>query len=122
MNQAEIDLWHVRRALELARTGQGYVEPNPMVGCVVVRGAEIIGEGWHRRFGGPHAEAEALRLAGSRAKGATLYVTLEPDFSAGGSQKTDCSFRINVLQFDLSARSFSRKRGLWSRKKSLKME
>src|SRR3989304_4951431 len=68
----------MRRALELAVLGRGCVEPNPMVGCLVVRGAEIIGEGWHRRFGGPHAEVEALRLAGDRAAGATLYVTLEP--------------------------------------------
>jgi diaminohydroxyphosphoribosylaminopyrimidine deaminase / 5-amino-6-(5-phosphoribosylamino)uracil reductase len=78
MNQPEIDLWHMRRALELAIQGQGAVEPNPMVGCVVARGAEIIGEGWHRRFGGDHAEVEALRLAGDRARGATLYATLEP--------------------------------------------
>ena len=49
-----------------------------MVGCLVTRGAEIIGEGWHRRYGGAHAEAEALAIAGSRAVGATLYVTLEP--------------------------------------------
>ncbi len=68
----------MRRALDLAASGQGFVEPNPMVGCVIARGAEIIGEGWHRRFGGDHAEVEALRLAGSRAAGATLYVTLEP--------------------------------------------
>ncbi len=78
MDQHEIDLWHMRRALELAAGGQGFVEPNPMVGCVVARGAEIIGEGFHRRFGGPHAEIEALRIAGHRAAGATLYVTLEP--------------------------------------------
>ncbi len=78
MDQAELDAWHMRRALELAAQGQGHVEPNPMVGCVVARGAETIGEGWHRRFGGPHAEVEALRIAGRRAAGATLYVTLEP--------------------------------------------
>ncbi len=68
----------MQRALQLAAEGQGYVEPNPMVGCVVARGAEIIGEGWHRRFGGDHGEIEALKLAGDRAAGATMYVTLEP--------------------------------------------
>jgi diaminohydroxyphosphoribosylaminopyrimidine deaminase/5-amino-6-(5-phosphoribosylamino)uracil reductase len=78
MNQHDIDLWHMRRALELAVRGEGRVEPNPMVGCVIARGAEIIGEGWHRRFGQDHAEIEALRIAGDRAPGATLYVTLEP--------------------------------------------
>jgi diaminohydroxyphosphoribosylaminopyrimidine deaminase / 5-amino-6-(5-phosphoribosylamino)uracil reductase len=78
MDQHELDLWHMRRALELAAQGEGRVEPNPMVGCVIARGAEIIGEGWHRRFGGDHAEVEALRLAGGRVAGATMYVTLEP--------------------------------------------
>lgn len=68
----------MRRALELAALGKGAVEPNPMVGCLVALGAEIIGEGAHRHFGGPHAEIEALKLAGPRARGATLYVTLEP--------------------------------------------
>ena len=78
MDQAFIDQWHMRRALELAAQGQGAVEPNPMVGCVIARGAEIVGEGWHRRFGLAHAEVEALKIAGSRAREATLYVTLEP--------------------------------------------
>lgn len=78
MQQHEIDTWHIARALELAALGRGFVEPNPMVGCVIALGAEVIGEGWHRRFGGAHAEVEALRMAGDRAVGATLYVTLEP--------------------------------------------
>jgi len=78
MSQPDLDRWHMRRALELAARGEGRVEPNPMVGCVIARGAEIIGEGWHRRFGGDHAEIEALRLAGDRAAGATMFVTLEP--------------------------------------------
>jgi diaminohydroxyphosphoribosylaminopyrimidine deaminase/5-amino-6-(5-phosphoribosylamino)uracil reductase len=78
MPSVDLDSWHMYRALELAAKGRGLVEPNPLVGCVIARGAEIIGEGWHRRFGGPHAEIEALRLAGDRAAGATLYVTLEP--------------------------------------------
>lgn len=78
MDQSELDRWHMERALELGERGVGRVEPNPPVGCVIARGAEVIAEGWHRYFGGPHAEVEALRMAGPRAKGATLYVTLEP--------------------------------------------
>ncbi|RIK73618.1 MAG: bifunctional diaminohydroxyphosphoribosylaminopyrimidine deaminase/5-amino-6-(5-phosphoribosylamino)uracil reductase RibD [Planctomycetota bacterium] len=66
------------RALELAARGEGLVEPNPMVGCVLVRDGAVVGEGWHRRFGAPHAEVEALREAGGAARGATAYVTLEP--------------------------------------------
>ncbi len=66
------------RCLELARRGEGKVEPNPRVGAVVVRGGKIVAEGWHKRYGGPHAEINALRKAGVRAKGATLYVSLEP--------------------------------------------
>ena len=73
-----LDTRHMRRALELAKQGEGLVEPNPMVGCVIVSGDEIVGEGWHRRFGGPHAEVEALRLAASDAAGATMFVTSEP--------------------------------------------
>ncbi len=68
----------MKRAMQLARRGQGYVEPNPMVGCVLVKGGRIVGEGWHKRFGGPHAEVEALSDAGHQARGATAYVTLEP--------------------------------------------
>src|SRR6185503_18724853 len=66
------------RALDLAARGEGETNPNPMVGCVVVRGGRVVGEGYHRRAGGPHAEVHALRQAGERARGATLYVTLEP--------------------------------------------
>lgn len=66
------------RALELAQRGWGRVSPNPMVGAVVVRDGETVGEGWHTELGAPHAEVEALRAAGGRARGATLYVTLEP--------------------------------------------
>lgn len=68
----------MRRALQLARRGQGRVEPNPMVGCVLVRGGRVVGEGYHRRFGGAHAEVEALRRAGENARGATAFVNLEP--------------------------------------------
>jgi len=72
------DLNYITRALELAARGRGYVEPNPMVGAVVVRDGEIVGEGWHERYGQAHAEINALRQAGDKARGATLYVTLEP--------------------------------------------
>jgi len=74
----EQDLAFMRRALALARKGRGRVEPNPMVGAVVVKGARIVGEGYHQRFGGPHAEANAIANAGKKAHGATVYVTLEP--------------------------------------------
>jgi diaminohydroxyphosphoribosylaminopyrimidine deaminase/5-amino-6-(5-phosphoribosylamino)uracil reductase len=68
----------MRRALALARHGWGQTAPNPMVGAVVVRDGEIVGEGFHETFGGPHAEVNALRAAGERARGATLVVSLEP--------------------------------------------
>ncbi len=65
-------------ALELAEKGKGYVNPNPMVGAVVVKDGEIVGKGWHKFYGGPHAEVYALDEAGEKAEGATIYVTLEP--------------------------------------------
>ena len=68
----------MRRALALARRGWGWAAPNPMVGAVVVREGRIVGRGWHARFGGEHAEVAALREAGTRARGSTVYVTLEP--------------------------------------------
>ncbi|HEX2254912.1 MAG TPA: bifunctional diaminohydroxyphosphoribosylaminopyrimidine deaminase/5-amino-6-(5-phosphoribosylamino)uracil reductase RibD [Thermoanaerobaculia bacterium] len=69
---------HLRRALHLAARGRYRTAPNPMVGAVVVRDGEVVGEGWHRQVGGAHAEVEALTAAGERARGATLCVTLEP--------------------------------------------
>ncbi|MCR4392192.1 MAG: bifunctional diaminohydroxyphosphoribosylaminopyrimidine deaminase/5-amino-6-(5-phosphoribosylamino)uracil reductase RibD [Candidatus Acetothermia bacterium] len=68
----------MRRALELARQGEGCTRPNPLVGAVVVREGAVIAEGYHTRCGGPHAEAVALEKAGDRARGADLYVNLEP--------------------------------------------
>jgi diaminohydroxyphosphoribosylaminopyrimidine deaminase/5-amino-6-(5-phosphoribosylamino)uracil reductase len=68
----------MRRALELAERGRGLTSPNPLVGAVVVQGGRVVGEGAHLRAGGAHAEVEALAAAGAAARGATLYVTLEP--------------------------------------------
>lgn len=65
-------------ALELAEKGRGYVNPNPMVGAVVIKDGEIVGKGWHKFYGRPHAEVYALDEAGAKAEGATIYVTLEP--------------------------------------------
>lgn len=69
---------HLERAIELAERGRGTTRPNPLVGAVVVAGDEVVAEGWHERKGGPHAEVVALEAAGDRARGATLYVTMEP--------------------------------------------
>jgi diaminohydroxyphosphoribosylaminopyrimidine deaminase/5-amino-6-(5-phosphoribosylamino)uracil reductase len=68
----------MRRALELAVRAEGETNPNPMVGCVIVRGGRVLAEGYHARAGAPHAEVVALERAGARARGATLYVNLEP--------------------------------------------
>src|SRR3546814_5298535 len=73
------------RALRLAERGLYTTRPNPMVGCVIARGDEVVGEGWHQRQGGPHAEVFALEQAGDRAKGATAYVTLEPCAHTGST-------------------------------------
>ncbi|KAF1708859.1 riboflavin biosynthesis protein RibD [Pseudoxanthomonas kalamensis DSM 18571] len=73
-----IDHEWMTRALRLAERGTYTTKPNPMVGCVIVRDGEIVGEGWHQRAGGPHAEIHALQAAGEHARDATAYVTLEP--------------------------------------------
>ena len=73
-----LDRQHMARALALAERGHGRVSPNPMVGAVVARGGRVVGEGYHVQLGGAHAEVMALSRAGGRARGATLYVTLEP--------------------------------------------
>ena len=83
---SSIDSRFLRVALSLARRGYGSTSPNPMVGAVLVKGQSIIGQGWHRNAGGPHAEIEAILDAeanGHKTKGATLYVTLEPCCTQG---------------------------------------
>ncbi|HRK79712.1 MAG TPA: bifunctional diaminohydroxyphosphoribosylaminopyrimidine deaminase/5-amino-6-(5-phosphoribosylamino)uracil reductase RibD, partial [Thiobacillus sp.] len=69
---------HMARALQLAARGHFTTSPNPRVGCVIVRDGRVVGEGWHARAGTPHAEIHALKTAGDAARGATVYVTLEP--------------------------------------------
>lgn len=78
MHDLAVDIRYMQRALAVAAGGIGFVSPNPLVGCVIVKDGCIVGEGYHERYGGPHAEANALHEAGSKACGATLYVTLEP--------------------------------------------
>src|SRR5215813_8981733 len=73
-----VDVQYMQQALELARGGLGFVSPNPLVGCVIVKAGAVIGRGYHQRFGGPHAEVHALQEAGACARGAVLYVNLEP--------------------------------------------
>jgi len=87
----------MRLALALARRAEGQTRPNPPVGAVVVGNGRLVGAGWHRRAGGPHAEVFALRAAGARARGATLYVTLEPCSTWGRTPPcTDLVLRSGV--------------------------
>lgn len=72
------DTKYMKRALTLAKKGVGKTSPNPAVGCVIVKNGTIVGEGWHKRAGGHHAEVHALEMAGDEARGADVYVTLEP--------------------------------------------
>jgi diaminohydroxyphosphoribosylaminopyrimidine deaminase/5-amino-6-(5-phosphoribosylamino)uracil reductase len=78
MYDPALDIQYMQRALAVAERGVGFVSPNPLVGCVIVKDHDIVGEGYHERYGGPHAEINALRATRSDIRGATLYVTLEP--------------------------------------------
>jgi diaminohydroxyphosphoribosylaminopyrimidine deaminase / 5-amino-6-(5-phosphoribosylamino)uracil reductase len=89
----------LERALELAERGRGTTHPNPIVGAVVVNDGDVVGEGWHERKGGPHAEVVALDAAGERARGATLYVTMEPCAHHGTTPPcTDAVLRAGVAK------------------------
>ncbi|HPI04505.1 MAG TPA: bifunctional diaminohydroxyphosphoribosylaminopyrimidine deaminase/5-amino-6-(5-phosphoribosylamino)uracil reductase RibD, partial [Candidatus Goldiibacteriota bacterium] len=72
------DVFYMNKALELAAQAQGHTSPNPLVGCVIVKSGKVAGAGYHKKAGFAHAEIEALKQAGSKAKGASLYVNLEP--------------------------------------------
>jgi diaminohydroxyphosphoribosylaminopyrimidine deaminase / 5-amino-6-(5-phosphoribosylamino)uracil reductase len=89
----------LERALELAERGRRTTHPNPVVGAVVVRNGEVVGEGWHERKGGPHAEVVALEAAGEAARGSTLYVTMEPCAHHGRTPPcTDAVLRAGVAR------------------------
>jgi len=92
-------------ALRLARRAEGCTSPNPMVGAVVVKDGRVIGRGFHRRAGSPHAEIEALTQAGRRARGATLYITLEPCNHHGRTPPcSDAIIRAGIAQVVIGAR------------------
>lgn len=94
----------MRRALELAPRGWGRVHPNPMVGAVLVRDGRVVGKGWHEEYGGPHAEVRAIEQAGSAARGATLYVTLEPCAHEGKTPPcTDAIQRAGIARVVFAA-------------------
>ena len=93
------------RALELAERGRGTTHPNPVVGAVVVRDGAVVGEGWHERKGEPHAEVNAIRAAGDAARGATLYVTLEPCAHHGATAPcTDAVLAAGIARVVVGAR------------------
>ena len=78
MNATSQDLLFMKQALRLAKKAQGQTSPNPLVGAVVVQNGQVVGRGYHRQAGSPHAEIIALQKAGTHVRGSTLYVTLEP--------------------------------------------
>ena len=86
------DEYYMKKTLKLAAQGEGYTSPNPLVGAIVVKDGEIVGEGYHKKAGEPHAEVHALNQAGEKAKGATLYVNLEPCCHLGKTPA--CSLKI----------------------------
>src|SRR5262249_5239908 len=96
---SEPDRQWMRRALELAERGWGRAEPNPLVGAVLVRDGQLVGEGWHKRYGEAHAEVNALAEAGEKARGATLYLTLEPCCHHGKTPPcTDAILRAGIAR------------------------
>ena len=90
--QPKNDNYYMKKAIELAEKGEGYTSPNPLVGAVVVKNNNIVGEGYHQYPGGPHAEVYALEKAGEKAKGGTLYVNLEPCSHYG--KTPPCSLKV----------------------------
>ncbi len=91
------DAFYMQMAIELAKNGMGFVNPNPLVGAVIVKNGIIVGKGWHEYFGGPHAEVNAIKDAGENTDGATIYVTLEPCSHYG--KTPPCSLEIIKNKF-----------------------
>ena len=99
MRRAHFDELFMLECLALAHRGAGMVSPNPMVGCVIVKNGKVIGRGYHKRFGGPHAEVEAIRSARGSVRGATLYVNLEPcNFHGKTPPCTDLIIRSGIAR------------------------
>jgi len=95
----------MQRCLDLARKGAGKVNPNPMVGCVIVRNGKIVGEGFHEKFGGPHAEISALNHAGKNSKGSALFVSLEPCVHYGKTPPcTDAIIHAGISQVFIASK------------------
>lgn len=104
-NNKKSDTFFISRCLELAEKGVGRVEPNPRVGAVLVKDGRIVGEGYHERYGGPHAEVNAIRKAGRKAKGATLYCSLEPCCHFGKTPPcTDLIVKTGIKEVVAAAR------------------
>jgi diaminohydroxyphosphoribosylaminopyrimidine deaminase/5-amino-6-(5-phosphoribosylamino)uracil reductase len=104
------DVKYIRTALELARKGRGSVEPNPMVGAVIVKNNKIIGKGFHEKFGGPHAEINALKNCKVSPVGATLYVTLEPCCHFGKTPPcTDAVIKAGIKKVVAAAKDPTKK-------------
>jgi diaminohydroxyphosphoribosylaminopyrimidine deaminase/5-amino-6-(5-phosphoribosylamino)uracil reductase len=99
----------LERALELAERGRGTTDPNPVVGAVVVRDGKVVGEGWHERKGGPHAEVAALDAADEAARGATMFVTLEPcDHHGSQPPCVDAIVRAGIAKVVVGAKDPTR--------------
>ncbi len=105
MSRIDDDIIHMQRAFALARRAEGMTRPNPPVGAVIVKAGRIVGEGYHHGAGTPHAEVHAIRVAGRRARGATIYVTLEPCCTHGRTPPcTDAILAAGIKEVIFSVR------------------
>ena len=96
-NFSKEDEFYMKRAIELAKRGTGWVNPNPLVGAVIVKDDRIIGEGWHRKYGELHAERDALSRCMEDTSGATIYVTLDKRKSRNNKQHGNSRLALKHL-------------------------